>query len=226
MNEPLDENKVAEAKSAKEVKTKSVRKQRFNFIVLGVLVLVIAASVAGVMWFRQANTPEQRAETETAQGPLKGYATGSLATLITHETPQPLTDITFFDRDGKPHTLAEFKGRVVVLNLWATWCAPCRVEMPTLAALQKSYDPAKVTVLTLSIDEAKSLAEAKNFLDVHEPLVFYNDPEVQPLSKWNVIGMPTTIILDKTGMEVARLGGEAKWDTPEAHALIDAVAAK
>lgn len=228
MTEPVDENEkpvetVEAVKPAKIVKTKP----RVNWVVLGVLVLIVAASVAGVMWLRQGKSePAASAETapSLAKGALKAYATGSMAKIETHDAPKTLEDISFFDRDGKSVKLSEFKGRVVVLNVWATWCAPCRVEMPTLANLQKQYDPEKVLVLALSIDEASKLDEVKNFMDVHDPLVVYNDPEVQALSKWGVIGMPTTIVLDKQGLEVARLSGEAHWDTPEAKALIDAVA--
>jgi thiol-disulfide isomerase/thioredoxin len=229
MSEPTGENEdIKTPPLEKEVVVKPAKpKPRINWVLLGLLGLVVSASVAGVYWFRQASS-ERALEAEGAlapknvsKGPLKAYAKGSLISLVTHDKPKPLQSISFFDRDKKPVALSDFKGRVVVLNVWATWCAPCIVEMPTLAGLQKRFDPEKVKVLALSIDEAKNTDKMKNLIDVNEPLDLYNDPEVQALSKWGVTGMPTTIILNKDGLEVARLSGEAHWDTPEVKAFLD-----
>lgn len=231
MNEPLDENTDtanAEAQAPQTERTRPPRKLKFNLIVAGLLVLIIAVSVAAVVLFRQAETDGTVAAESgpVAEGPLKTYATGALAKLETHAAPRPIEDISFLDGEGKTVKLSEFKGRVVVLNVWATWCAPCKVEMPTLANLQKGYDPQKVLVLPLSIDKAEDKAAVEKELKLSGGLPVYMDSEIQPMRKWGIVGMPTTIILDKNGQEVARLGGEAKWDAPEVKALLDALAAQ
>ncbi|BEV09864.1 TlpA family protein disulfide reductase [Asticcacaulis sp. DW145] len=229
MNEPLDENTDtanAEAQAPQTERTRPPRKLKFNLIVAALLVLIIAVSVAAVVLFRQAET-DGTVPTDSgpvAEGPLKAYATGALAKLETHAAPRPIEDISFLDGEGKTVKLSDFKGRVVVLNVWATWCAPCKVEMPTLANLQKGYDPQKVLVLPLSIDKAEDKTAVEKELKLSEGLPVYMDSEIQPMSKWGIVGMPTTIILNTNGQEVARLSGEAKWDAPEVKALLDALA--
>jgi thiol-disulfide isomerase/thioredoxin len=202
-------------------------------VLIPVAILVIAIGVAlgiwlfvgGAGWLMEKQQSEFEAgSTIVAEGPLKAYATGALAKLETHAAPRPIEDISFLDGEGKTVKLSDFKGRVVVLNVWATWCAPCKVEMPTLANLQKGYDPQKVLVLPLSIDKAEDKAAVEKELKLSGGLPVYMDSEIQPMSKWGIVGMPTTIILDKNGQEVARLGGEAKWDAPEVKALLDALA--
>ncbi|MFT3996161.1 MAG: TlpA disulfide reductase family protein [Asticcacaulis sp.] len=229
MNEPLDENTDtanAETEAAQTRRTKPPRKLKFNLILAGLLVLIVAVSVAAVVLFRQANTEAESEVTAgpVAEGALKAYATGALARLETHATPQPVADIAFVDGAGKTVHLSDFKGRVVVLNVWATWCAPCKVEMPTLSNLQKLYDPQKVLVLPLSIDKAEDRAKVEKELSLSGSLPVYMDSEIQVMSKWSIEGMPTTLILDAEGREVARLSGEAKWDAPEVKAFIDALA--
>lgn len=226
MGEPSDENK--DKATPETVPAAPETKPRFNPWIFGVLLLIIAASVAGGWLLRQANSDKSviaASEDGTAQGPLKAYATGTLSGLITHATPKPLEDISFLDGEGNPLKVSDFKGRVVVLNLWATWCTPCRVELPTLAALQKAYDPEAVYVLPLSIDKAADLEKAREELALSPPLPLYIDSEVQGLSKWSVVGMPTTLILNADGLEVARFEGEADWSAPEVKTLIDAIKA-
>ncbi|UDF03860.1 TlpA family protein disulfide reductase [Asticcacaulis sp. AND118] len=229
MTEPSDEKTDtanAEAQAPQSQRTKPPRRLKFNLIVAGLLVLIIAVSVAAVVLFRQAESEGTVAAESgpVAEGPLKAYATGALAKLETHAAPRPIEDISFLDGAGKPVKLSDFKGRVVVLNIWATWCAPCKVEMPTLSNLQKAYDPQTVLVLPLSIDKAEEKAKVEAELKLSGDLPAYMDSEIQPMTKWGIVGMPTTIILDRNGREVARLSGEAKWDAPEVKALVDAVA--
>jgi len=110
----------------------------------------------------------------------------------------------------------------VVLNLWATWCAPCRFEMPTLAKLQASYANKGLKVIPLSGDGDDKFADVESFIDVQEPLEVYADPDlITKTAHLNISGLPATLILDKQGREVARLDGEATWDTPEVKALMD-----
>ena len=135
---------------------------------------------------------------------------------------------TFYDGAGKPVTPASFKGKVVVMNLWATWCAPCKIEMPTLARLQTAYAGKPVQVVAVSIDKPEALAAAKAFLSGQAPLVFYNDPQAK--LPWamtpQATGMPTTIILGKDGLERGRISGEADWAGPGARSVIDRLLAE
>ena len=134
----------------------------------------------------------------------------------------------FVDARGKKLTAADFKGKIVVMNLWATWCAPCRIEMPTLASLAKTYAGKPVEVVAVSIDKPEAVEQAKAFIAQNAPLAFYNDPEaklpwaLQPAAN----GMPTTLILGKDGLERGRISGEADWAGPGAKAVIDKLLAE
>ncbi|GGZ34593.1 TlpA family protein disulfide reductase [Asticcacaulis endophyticus] len=212
----------AQAKSELAAKSKIVEGKK-NKRRLGMALGLGVVAVLGVGLFKVISLiPPARVTVEqTAQGPLKAYATGTLAKLITHETPKPLTDIEFYDGDKKPVHVSDFAGKVVVLNVWATWCAPCRVEMPTLARLQGMYPVEQMKVLPLSVDTEDKLPDVKSFIGVHEPLGIYNDPHFAAPSNYVINAMPTTLIIDKQGREVARLEGEAHWDKPEVKALLD-----
>ena len=159
---------------------------------------------------------------------LKSLATGPMAKLITPAQPTTEPDIAFTGPDGKPMKLADLKGQVVVVNLWATWCAPCKEEKPSLAKLAKAYAGRGVQVVAISVDKDTAIPKAKEFLQSHGNLAFYNDPEMRmvfglkPLAE----GLPTTLIYDKAGKEQARLSGGADWSTDQARKVMDAVLAK
>jgi thiol-disulfide isomerase/thioredoxin len=156
-------------------------------------------------------------------GPLAALAKGSLASLSTWRAPKSEPPVAFNDRDGKPVNLANFRGKVLVVNVWATWCVPCRTEMPTLAALQRKYAGTDLMVLPVSVDRAKDVPDAKNFIDVNEPLPLFNDPAFALPGKLKLRGMPSTVIYDRQGREVARFEGETNWNTAETWALVDAL---
>lgn len=116
---------------------------------------------------------------------------------------------------------------MVVVNLWATWCAPCVAEMPTLAKLATAYAGKPVAVVPISVDSPKDLDKAKAFIGQNAPLVFYSDPQMKlPFAlKPPAIGMPTTVIYGADGVERARLPGSADWSGADARAVIDHVLA-
>lgn len=120
-------------------------------------------------------------------------------------------DFSFVDGNNEPLTLSSFKGKVVLLNLWATWCAPCRHEMPALDRLQGQLGSDKFEVVALSLDRA-GLEPSKAFLKEIkvENLKAYADPTTKASAPLKVIGMPTTILLDAEGLEVGRLVGPAE----------------
>ena len=159
------------------------------------------------------------------QSELARFATGSLAALDTPATLTPAPDYVFKTRDGADVRFDDFRGRVVVVNLWAMWCAPCRTEMPTLARLAQSYPADQVVVLPINVDTgADAIADATSFIDVHEPLPLYSDPKFGlPFAFPGKGKMPQTILLDRRGRIRATFAGEADWASPEARAVIDAL---
>ncbi len=225
---------IAEDKPQPKAQGKAkTSKKRVNIALFVGIVVVVVAIAAGAGFFLLGPKLTGGAKVqgpvtaEAAEGPLKGYVKGSIAHLVTYAQPRPIDNMAFMDRDRKPVHLADFKGQVVVLNLWATWCAPCRFEMPTLAHLQAQYAGKPVKVIPLSGDTENKLDDVKSFIDVQEPLQVYADPElIAKTAKLNVAGLPSTLILNKQGQIVARLDGEASWDTPEVHALLDKLTAE
>jgi len=212
----------------KRPKAAKPRKKRPHpaLIALGVVAVLAAAAVGGILVFGKSLQPQvaavQSGGTEAPAGPLAPYAKGSIAHLVTLAAPKDIDNMAFLNRDRKPVHLSDFKGQVVVLNLWATWCAPCRFEMPTLAKLQASYVNKGLKVIPLSGDGDEKFADVESFIDVQEPLEVYADPDlITKTAHLNISGLPATLILDKQGREVARLDGEATWDTPEVRALMD-----
>ena len=134
---------------------------------------------------------------------------------VVTEPPRPVTDAPFFDADGKPRTLADYRGRGVVLNFWATWCAPCVHEMPQLDKLRKILEPAGIEVLAISVDRAGAPL-VKKFYDVNRirNLDIFIDKGRKMLSGSKVFGLPTTMLIDKQGREIGRALGAAEWDSP------------
>lgn len=194
------------------------------------MVAAVAAAAAvgaavGLSLYRgnEVKLPKAPTAAISHEGPLAAYAKGSMVKLKTWAKPQAQPTVLFNDADGKPIDLKRFRGKVVVVNVWATWCAPCVVEMPTLAALQRRYEGTDLVVVPISVDKAVKLPDAKSFIDVNAPLALYTEPTFKLPAAFGILGMPSTIIYDRQGREVARLSGEAKWDTPEAYALMDAL---
>ncbi|RXG91102.1 TlpA family protein disulfide reductase [Bradyrhizobium zhanjiangense] len=136
--------------------------------------------------------------------------------VVLHNSPRPVAAVQFSDEEGRPRSLADFKGKVVVLNLWATWCVPCRKEMPALDRLQATLGGAELEVVPLSVDRGGHEAVRKFYSEVTiRNLAVYTDPSGQALRAVGAIGLPTTLIIDRAGQEVGRALGPAEWDSPE-----------
>jgi thiol-disulfide isomerase/thioredoxin len=181
--------------------------------------LIGVAAVVYIM--AQSSTNPQP---KVATGPAPAPAVKPLAEKLSRPAgPMPPPDYVFYDEAGKPTKIADLKGKVVVLNVWATWCAPCKNEMPTLAKLAAAYKGKPVEVVALSIDSRSAAAQAKLFIAQNEPLKFYSDPDSKIIFKFSppAEGAPTTIIYGKDGLEKARVSGEADWTGKDARALID-----
>jgi thiol-disulfide isomerase/thioredoxin len=153
---------------------------------------------------------------------LQSLAKGGMEKLQVVEPKAPPAK-AFVDADGKTVRIADLKGQVLVVNLWATWCAPCVKEMPTLAALQKAYEGRPVKVVAISIDGKGETEKAKAFIATHAPLAFYQDASMELPFAYTppAQGFPTTILYDKSVMERARVSGDADWASPDAKAVID-----
>jgi thiol-disulfide isomerase/thioredoxin len=155
-------------------------------------------------------------------GNLNDLKKGALTKLEIPATPPPVPTAPFKDADGKTLTLADFKGKVTVVNFWATWCGPCVIEMPTLSRMAATYESQPVAVVAISIDKDDADLKARAFIAKNRPLAYYRDPTgampfvIQPAAG----GLPTTIVYDKKGAERARLSGGADWSSPEATELI------
>jgi thiol-disulfide isomerase/thioredoxin len=134
---------------------------------------------------------------------------------------EPLPPLHFYDMQGNERGLEAFHGKVVVLNLWATWCEPCREEMPSLDRLAAQLDPEKAVVVGLAVDRAAP-ERVQMFLDQIgvTRLLIFRDPRTQAARDLNVPGLPATIIVDRNGGEVGRLLGIAQWDSPQALAVV------
>lgn len=138
----------------------------------------------------------------------------SLAALALEKTPKPAPDVAFTDAAGTRHALSTFRGRYVLLNLWATWCGPCVAELPALARLSV-YAPG-LRVLPINMD--KGQIDAAAFLKSHaaKALPVYRDSDVVMLRSFGAYGLPMTVLIDPDGKIVAKAEGPADWDNPEA----------
>jgi thiol-disulfide isomerase/thioredoxin len=141
--------------------------------------------------------------------------------------PIALPPLEFQTMDGQPASLEAFKGKVVVLNLWATWCVPCREEMPSLDRLQAHFADQPLVVLALSVDRAGP-ERVQAFLDEIgvKNLHVYRDPKAAATRALRVPGLPATILVDKQGREVGRVLGIATWDGPAAVAAVEKLLAE
>lgn len=141
-----------------------------------------------------------------------------------HDKPRQMLSPPFVNGKGRDLTLADFRGRVVLLNIWATWCVPCREEMPTLDALQEKLGGDDFHVLPLSIDRA-GMEIVRRFYDEIgiRHLDTYLAEDIRVMAAFAVVGLPTTILIDRDGFERGRLVGPAEWDSPEVMAQIQTI---
>lgn len=164
-----------------------------------------------------------------AAAALKPLATGALGALSLSERPVDLSDLPLSTVEGAVGRLGDFAGQTLLVNLWATWCVPCRTEMPHLQALQAARGGDRFSVVALNVD-AGGAGRASRFLeDIGATgLIDRRDPEMASFDKLKakglVLGLPTTLLVNGDGCVLASLAGAADWASPEALALVDAVA--
>jgi thiol-disulfide isomerase/thioredoxin len=171
-------------------------------------------------------TPESAAA--PSPGPeaagLESFRTGEFADLVL-DKELSLPASSFVDAEGKPQTFEQFKGKVVVYNIWAEWCGPCIEEMPTLAGLQKAFAGKDVVVIPIAAGYPDKRESTQKMLTklVGSDLPFYYDDAFNVNADAETGSFPATIIYGKDGKEAARLEFPAKWDSPQAIALVQAV---
>jgi thiol-disulfide isomerase/thioredoxin len=141
--------------------------------------------------------------------------------LFVFDEPRALPEINFTDAEGQGLTLADFRGRVVLLNIWATWCVPCRREMPSLDRLEGILGGKGFVVVPLSIDRG-GLPVVKRFYEELqlEKLGIYLDPSAKGSRALAIVGLPATLLIDRSGREAFRKMGGAEWDDPKIVELI------
>jgi thiol-disulfide isomerase/thioredoxin len=170
--------------------------------------------------------PTCRAAVDTARR-IAPLAHGEVAALTVASTPLKLPDLAFEDADGKPKKLSDWQGKTVLVNLWATWCVPCRKEMPALERLQTKLQGPNFEVVAVNID-TRDPEKSRNFLKEANltRLGYFNDQKAKVFqdlkSIGRALGMPTSVLVDAKGCEIATIAGPAEWDSDDAVKLIRA----
>jgi thiol-disulfide isomerase/thioredoxin len=169
--------------------------------------------------------PQAEPKSAAPAGPgANPLSRGEMAAFVFRQTPEALPEAKFQDATGVERTLESWRGKVVLLNLWATWCLPCRKEMPALDRLQRDLGSDRFEVVAVSVDRT-GLQGARKFLDETkvEKLALYADGTARMGSALRAAGLPVTILIDREGREVGRLLGPAEWDSEDAKRLIRSV---
>jgi thiol-disulfide isomerase/thioredoxin len=174
-----------------------------RLILIAAALVIVAAAALGVLYWKSAKPVQPGADA----APPAPFALA--------RTPQAVPQVAFGDGTGARIELASFKGKYVLLNLWATWCAPCVRELPALAKLKASMPGHKFDVVAVDVGRGTA-ADARSFLDSHgaKPLVTYVDSNLALLRAFGAYGLPLTILIDPKGREIGRAIGPAAWDTP------------
>jgi thiol-disulfide isomerase/thioredoxin len=191
----------------------AMRARRYAPLALAATGLV-ALVVAAVLVFQSGDDGGEPGGLAGA-APAAAPAIGDTAGMTLHDAPRELPELRFTDGSGKPLSLADFRGKLVLLNLWATWCGPCREEMPTLDRLQAELGGPDFEVVALSIDRAGIAVVDAFYAEIGVGnLARYIDESGRVTQELSALGLPTTLLLDREGREIARHVGPAEWDRP------------
>lgn len=205
------------------------RRSLASIVALGILVLLSV-----VLYGRGGGSGNQAsaecASSKEISANIARVAIGGVAALQAEKNPKPAPDFAFSGPNG-PMTLKDFKGKSLLFNVWATWCVPCREEMPALDALEGQKGSPNFTVLALNMD-TRNVEKVPQWLKDNgvSRLALYQDSEgkaFQTLRREGLVtGLPTTILIDPKGCMVARMAGPAAWDGPDALNVIAALTGK
>lgn len=155
---------------------------------------------------------------------ITAMRSGEMMKLNFHATPKAVSGQSYLKDDGSEGKLSDHIGKVVLLNFWATWCAPCRKEMPMLSELQSELGGETFEVITLATGRNAPPAMKKFFKDINvDNLPLHRDPKQKIARDMGVLGLPITVILNRSGEEIARLRGDADWSSQSAKDILSAV---
>ncbi len=183
-----------------------------GFVVVAIIIGVTEGPPGGDVAQPQTGTPAATGK-------------GGVSKLVRVSPPRPLGTVAFEDAGRRPHSLSEWKGKVVLVNLWATWCAPCKEEMPSLNRLQSKLGGPDFAVVAVSLDRGGTERPAKFLKDAAPSLQLYLDKTGRLMKTLRAPGLPVSVLVDREGREIARLAGAAPWDGPDAEAVIRAAIA-
>lgn len=195
-------------------------------VLIGAAVGVAAIYTTGGLKQVSGGDPACRGAVDVAKK-IAPLAKGEVAALTMATAPLRLPDLAFEDADGKPRKLSDWRGKTVLVNLWATWCVPCRKEMPALDGLQAKLAGPNFQVVAINID-TRDPEKPKNFLkDANlTRLNYFSDPKAKVFQDLKAIGratgMPTSVLVDPQGCEIATIAGPAEWNSADALTLIKA----
>lgn len=179
------------------------------------VLFVLCLAGLGLLLYRVATEPPP---SEASNGANRGAAT-TLGKFTSLSAPRPAPDVSFAAQSGKTVALSDFRGRTVLINLWATWCAPCIEEMPSLARLQAKIP--NLAILAVSEDRTGNDAVAPFVQKLGlKGLGIYLDPKNEAAHALGVEGLPTSILIDRDGKIEGKLEGAADWDSPKLAALV------
>jgi len=212
------------------------RTNAFRIRIAAVSVLLAAAAgfggVYGIGGFmRNAQAQAQCAPAVDLAKKIGPLAKGEVAALTMATVPLQIPDLAFQDSEGKTRKLSEWKGRTVLVNLWATWCVPCRKEMPALDKLQETLGDKDFEVVAINID-TRDPEKPKTFLKDAglTKLAYFHDQKAKVFqdlkSAGRALGMPTSVLVDGAGCEIGTIAGPAEWASEDAFKLIKAATAK
>ncbi len=171
-----------------------------------------------------ANAQALPVHAESISGGLQPLLAGDMRKLVPVASPGAPLEADLTDMADAPHKLSQYRGKYLLVNFWATWCAPCRREMPSLDRLEAQAGNARFAVIGVATGR-NALPAMKKFLDEAgvRHITLLRDPQQQFARSVGILGLPATLILDPDGREIARMIGDAEWDGPEALALIAAL---
>jgi len=187
-----------------------------NLLIMGVALAIM--TIAALVVYSRFTTEEPLPPAPQANGKA---ALGAVGQFVALDTPVAAPDLKFTDEQGKTLALSDFRGKVIVLNLWATWCTPCLAEMPMLDRLQHQLADQGAIVIALSLDRGgKDAVEAFYRQAAIRNLGVFLDPSMRAISEARTSGLPTTLLIDANGMELGRVTGPMEWDAPAAVDLV------
>lgn len=195
-------------------------------IVLGAAIGYVGVYGIGGLTGNPPGDPACRPAVDLARK-IAPLARGEVAALTMASKPLQVPDLAFEDAEGKPRKLSDWRGRTVLVNLWATWCVPCRKEMPALDSLQAKLGGPRFEVVAINID-TRDLDKPKNFLKEAglTKLGYYGDPKAKVFQDLKAVGralgMPTSVLVDGAGCEIATIAGPAEWASDDAVKLLTA----